>query len=98
MAEMLAAALDALRIAENAKEREREALFVAVGEYKLRWEAERVRRRKLGLNPPKPLIDPDDLVMDEVTGDLRVRGPATREETARWKRYRRAFQARLRQP
>lgn len=89
--------LDALRIAENAQQAEREAVLLAVGEYKLKWETERERCRKLGLTPQKPLIDPDDLVIDEVTGDLAIRGRATREETARWKRYRRACQARLRE-
>lgn len=89
--------LDELRLAENEEKQEREALLVAVGEYKLKWAAEFARWRRTGVKGKGPPIHPDDLVIDPVTGNLRIRGPATPEETARWTRYRTGFESRLRE-
>ena len=52
---------------------------------------------KRGLKPPKPLVDPDDLTVDPITYEVRFRGPAIAEETARWERYRDACERWLQQ-
>ena len=89
--------LDSLRIAENEEKRERGQLLVAIGDYKLRWHEEFERRRRIGIKGKDPLIHPDDLVIDPITQGLRIREPATAEETARWERYRRRCEDRLRE-
>lgn len=83
--------------AEKEEQREREALIQQIGELKVEWHLTVESYRKRGRKPPKPLVDPDDMMFDPVTGDLRMRAPAEPEETARWARYRDACEAWLQQ-
>ena len=76
--------------AEKELRREREALVLKVGELKVDWHQTVESYKKRGLKPPKPLVDPDDVTVDPITYEVRFRGPATAEETARWARYREA--------
>jgi hypothetical protein len=89
--------LELTRIAENEEKRERAEVLVAVGEYKLKWHEEFERRRRTGIKGKDPLIHPDDMVIDPITQGLRIRQPATAEETARWERYRGRCEDRLRE-
>jgi len=50
--------------------------------YKVEWEREIERCRRLGLEEPRPLPHPDHLVVDMRSGTVRVIGPMTREEQA----------------
>ena len=83
--------------AEKELRREREALLLELGELKIDWHQTVESYRKRGLKPPKPLIDPDDVTVDPITYEVRFRGPAMAEETARWERYRDACERWLQQ-
>lgn len=74
-----------------------EWLETAIG-YKVDWEHELERRRRLGIDGPAPLPHPDDIEIDMNTGDVIINGPMTREQQARLYRLKErkvAFQAEL---
>ena len=52
--------------------------------YKVEWEEELVRRKKLGIEAPAPIPHPDDIVIDMKTGFVSVNGPMTKEEKPKW--------------
>jgi Family of unknown function (DUF5681) len=52
--------------------------------YKVEWDEELARRKKFGVEAPLPIPHPDDIVIDMRTGSVRVTGPMTREDKARW--------------
>lgn len=56
----------------------------AFTEYKLQWNREIERCKKLGLPDPEPLPHPDDVIIDYRKGTLQLAGPLTKEEKARW--------------
>jgi hypothetical protein len=70
-------------------------VLAAVLEYKLKWEAEFKKRKAFGIRAPDPVPHPDDFVIEEATGRVHARRPATKEEIARWKRYRKVLQTEL---
>ncbi len=50
-------------------------------EYKVEWERELDRRRRLGItDAPDPLPHPDHVIIDMKTGTVRITGPMTKEE------------------
>lgn len=54
-------------------------------EYKVEWERELLRRQQMGItNAPPPLPHPDHVVVDVSTGSVRITGPMTKEDKARW--------------
>jgi len=53
-------------------------------EYKIQWNREIERCKKLGLPDPQPLPHPDDVIIDYRAGTFRIAGPMTKEEKARW--------------
>jgi hypothetical protein len=54
-------------------------------DYKIGWERELDRRKRLGImDAPEPLPHPDHVVIDIRAGTATVIGPATREEKAEW--------------
>ena len=56
-------------------------------EYKRAWDAELVRRTRLGFTGlPDPLPHPDDIVIDMKAGAVRIKGPMTKEEKIEWDR------------
>lgn len=66
--------------------------------YKVEWEREIERCKRLGLEPPSPLPHPDHIIVDMRAGSVRVNGPMTKEELQNWNRLRdakREFQAEL---
>jgi Family of unknown function (DUF5681) len=56
--------------------------------YKVEWDDELARRKKLGIDAPHPIPHPDDIVIDMSTGSVRVKGPMTKEDKARWDQLR----------
>lgn len=89
--------LESFDRAEKEEQREREALIQQIGDLKVDWYLTVESYRTRGRKPPKPLVDPDDMILDPATGDLRMRAPATAEEAARWARYRDACEGWLQQ-
>jgi hypothetical protein len=73
--------------AEREDRRERVAALGAALDYKLTWERELERRKKLGISGPEPLPHPDHIVIDIPAGKVRVKGPATKEEKVAWARW-----------
>jgi hypothetical protein len=53
-------------------------------EYKVEWEKELERRKRLGIDAPDPIPHPDHVVIDMQTGGVRITGPMTKEEKVRW--------------
>ena len=62
----------------------REAELEAAVTYKVAWERELERRRRLGIIAPDPLPHPDHILVDVAKGTVRIAGPATKEEKALW--------------
>jgi hypothetical protein len=50
--------------------------------YKVEWDTELERRRKLGILAPDPVPHPDHVIIDMQTGSVRITGPMTKEEKA----------------
>ena len=64
-----------------------EWLMTAI-DYKVDWERELERRKRLGIEAPAPLPHPDDIIIDVNTGTVRVKGPMTKEDKVIWDRLR----------
>jgi len=71
-------------VTEQARKREREALFEAAVEYKLDWQKEIERCERLGLEPPDPVPHPDHIKIDPRAGSVHFLGPMTDEEKRDW--------------
>ncbi len=52
--------------------------------YKVEWDRELTRRERLGITGPDPLPHPDHVVVDMHTGQVSIKGPATKEEKAKY--------------
>ncbi|MCB1420326.1 MAG: hypothetical protein KDJ74_15495 [Notoacmeibacter sp.] len=50
--------------------------------YKIEWQNELERRRKLGTSAPDPVPHPDDIIVDVREGTVHINGPMTAEEKA----------------
>jgi hypothetical protein len=57
-------------------------------DYKVEWEKELERRKRLGIVAPAPLPHPHDIIIDMKTGRVQIQGPFTKEEKAKWDRLR----------
>jgi hypothetical protein len=55
-------------------------------EYKIQWERELARRASLGISGPEPIPHPDDVVIEMSTGQVKIRGPLTKEDKVKWDR------------
>lgn len=54
-------------------------------EYKVSWDKELERRKRLGIeDAPAPLPHPDHVIVDMKTGGVRITGPMTKEEKPYW--------------
>lgn len=58
----------------------------AFTDYKVQWNREIDRCKRLGLDDPQPLPHPDDVLIDYRKGTFRIAGPITKEEKAYWDR------------
>ena len=66
--------------------------------YKVEWDRELARRERLGITGPDPLPHPDHVVVDMRTGNVSIKGPATKEEKEKYDMFATAkveFQAEL---
>ena len=52
--------------------------------YKVEWDQELERRKRLGIDAPAPIPHPDDIVINMNTGMVSVRGPMTKEDKVKW--------------
>jgi len=68
---------------EAEQHQSRMELFGKALDYKIAWDAEIERCRKLGLPDPAPIPHPDDMILDPNTGGVQIRGPSTKEQKAR---------------
>ena len=50
--------------------------------YKVEWDRELERRRRLGIVAPDPLPHPDHVVINYRTGEVEIKGPMTRKRTS----------------
>jgi hypothetical protein len=73
-----------LAATETANKRLHDEWLESAINYKHEWEREIARCKRLGIEPPRPLPHPDDLVIDMRTGTVRVTGPMTPEEKKTW--------------
>ncbi len=66
--------------------------------YKVEWEQELERRKRLGIDAPEPIPHPDHIIVDIRNDTVRVNGPWTKEEKVQWDRVlerKSAFQEQL---
>ena len=56
-------------------------------DYKVEWDRELERRKRLGIEAPAPVPHPDDIIIDLRTGSVRVTGPMTKEEKVKWDQF-----------
>lgn len=57
--------------------------FSTALDYKIEWERELDRRKRLGITDlPEPVPHPDQIKIDMNTAEARIKGPATKEEKA----------------
>ena len=45
-------------------------------------------RKTTGTTGPEPLPHPDHVIIDMKTGDVRIKGPMTKEDRKRWDKFR----------
>lgn len=66
--------------------------------YKIEWDRELERRKRLGITAPDPLPHPDHIIIDLNKGTAHIRGPATKEEKKQldlWQDYKALFEEEL---
>ena len=73
---------------EQANKRLHEEWLETAINYKVSWEKELAYREKTGSTGPEPLPHPDDVIIDMNIGDVRIKGPMTKEEKNRWDEFR----------
>lgn len=71
------------RVEKDQKAHHDEWLKTAI-DYKVDWERELERRKRLGIEAPEPIPHPDDIEIDMNTGEVILRGPFTKEQKAAW--------------
>jgi hypothetical protein len=69
---------------ERERRKARESELEAAITYKVAWERELERRRRLEMTAADPLPHPDDIVIDVDDGTVVIKGPATKEEKVLW--------------
>lgn len=73
---------------ENANRALNDAWVNTAMDYKIEWDRELDRRKRLGIvGAPEPLPHPDHVIIDMRAGTARVVGPSTREEKAEWDKW-----------
>jgi hypothetical protein len=66
--------------------------------YKVEWDMELERRKRLGITAPDPIPHPDHIVIDYRTGEVQIKGPMTKEEKVKfdyWVERKADFQAEI---
>ncbi|MFL0354832.1 DUF5681 domain-containing protein [Erythrobacter sp. GH1-10] len=73
-------------LVRDLEQRDADARFELFGnavEYKQRWSEEFERCQKHGLPTPEPLPHPDDIILNPSTGEVKIKGPQTKEQKQR---------------
>lgn len=76
-----------LSATERDRRRLHEEWFDMALTYKIEWDKEFERRKRLGITGPEPLPHPDHVVVDVRAGTAHIRGPATKAERAQWREW-----------
>jgi len=76
--------LELIDKAEIAKQNLENEFTETVAEYKASWDFEFRRRERLGIELPRPIPDPDHLIIDTTTGKVTISGPLTKEDADRF--------------
>ena len=76
------------RTAEDEDRREADELLQDAMAYKIEWSEEIERCKSANLPIPTPLPHPDHILIDTRTGAVRIAGPITPEEKAKWEELR----------
>ena len=69
---------------EEEHRKQQQSYFETAATYKMNWEQEIARCRRLGLPEPSPVPHPDDITINYRTGIVRVEGPLSPEDKAKW--------------
>ena len=69
---------------EEADHQARMECFGTAVEYKHEWSQEIERCKKAGIEPPRPVPHPDDIILDPSDGSVRFEGPQTPEQRERF--------------
>ena len=77
-----------LAATESANRRHHDDWLETAITYKVDWERELARRAALGIEAPAPLPHPDDIEIDFRTGEVRIKGPMSKEEQAEFDMWR----------
>ena len=77
-----------LSMTEQANKRLHEEWLETAINYKVSWEKELAYRMKTGSTGPEALPHPDDIIIDMNIGDVRIKGPMTKEEIPKWEKWR----------
>lgn len=78
--------IDLVNTTEAANKEHHSEYLKTMISYKIGWEEELERRHKNGISAPDPIPHPDDIIIDMITGSVRIRGPFTKEEKVKWDR------------
>jgi hypothetical protein len=73
-----------LAATERDNRRRHEEWLQAAIEYKVGWEIELDRRKRLAIKAPDPFPHPDHIKIDFATSDVRITGPMSKEEKPDW--------------
>ena len=73
-----------LATTERENRRQHEEWLETAINYKVDWERELERRKRLGIVAPDPLPHPDHVVIDFISNSVRITGPMSKEEKAEW--------------
>lgn len=73
---------EVVREVEERVAKEATAALEGALDYKIKWNAELERRELLGLELPRPIPDPDDIIINFRTGEVRTEGPLDEREKA----------------
>ena len=68
---------------ENSDHNSRIEMFGTAVEYKHQWTQEIERCERAGLEPPRPIPHPDDIILDPATGGVKFVGPQIKEQRDR---------------
>jgi hypothetical protein len=71
---------------ERARKELTDRMFDVALDYKLKWEQELERRKRLGITGPAPLPHPDDVRLNFLTSGVTFVGPLIKEHKAEWDR------------
>lgn len=77
---------DLVRGVEDADRKSRLDYLKTMITYKVEWERAIEGAHARGIEPPRPLPHPDDIIINLQTGDAKICGPATREDKEKWDR------------